>query len=271
MEQLVFILSTGRTGTKFLAEFLNSNYEDVVALHEPKPSYLLRIYSHAYLDGKVSSERMARLLRRKRRRLLQAVAANRLYVESNPFLVGFIDVLDSLTPEPIIIHIVRDPREFVRSAINHGSATGKKKLASTLIPCWFPNVRGVLDCDRQEKISPIARFAGQWVLVNRKLAQSGKRYPGYHLLRYEDIFDEHYSGLRQLCRILGLEFPDASESRVAPSQRINRSRLQQIGRWQNWTRAQCAELHRICTPLMQQYGYGHEADWLARVSAPVAG
>ena len=47
MNRMIFVLSTGRTGTKFLAEYFNNNYPDITALHEPKPSYLLRLMSNA--------------------------------------------------------------------------------------------------------------------------------------------------------------------------------------------------------------------------------
>jgi hypothetical protein len=260
LPKLAFILSSGRTGTKFLAEFLNANFETVLALHEPKPSYRLRLYAHAYWAGRVSPRRMAGVLRRHRGQTLREVDAD-LYVESNPFISGFIDVLDALGPAPIVFHIVRDPREFLRSAFNHGSASGRKWLVSRLLPYWFPDVRPALG---DEPFTPFSAFAGQWALVNQKLSEGGERCADYHLLRFEDIFDEAHSGLHRLCAVLGLPFP-GPEAALRPDRRINPGRLKRLGSWREWPRERCEILHRICGPLMAEYGYGGEAEWQEKI------
>lgn len=42
----IFIISTGRTGTKFLAKLLN-NYSSVFSVHEPRPHFLRLGYNYA--------------------------------------------------------------------------------------------------------------------------------------------------------------------------------------------------------------------------------
>lgn len=264
MTQTAFILSTGRTGTKFLAEYFSTNFDNVLALHEPKPSYLLRIYSNAHLSGHVSQQAMITLLRLMRRKRLHELSSD-LYIEANPFITGFLDVLPRVWPDPTIIHIVRDPRTYVRSANNHGSYSGTKWLVAQIIPYWFLNIRKLLGIDA--KLSPVGIFAGSWVLVNRWLYRTGSTLSNYHLIRFEDIFDDSFSGLRRLCRILGLKYPETAV-RVPPTRKINPGRLRRLGPWREWPDAQCHELHRICSPLMQEYGYGKEAEWLARVGKP---
>ena len=77
----VFVLSSGRTGTHFLAHYFNSNYDNVVALHEPKSTYLFRRYSNAYIAGKVPRERMIGVLRGARREVLDSLQTD-TYIES---------------------------------------------------------------------------------------------------------------------------------------------------------------------------------------------
>ena len=36
--------------------------------------------------------------------------------------------------------------------------------------------------------------------------------------------------------------------------------------WREWSEEQCATVHRIAGPLMSEYGYGQEPEWLARVA-----
>jgi hypothetical protein len=256
------ILSSGRTGTQFLAHYFDANFDGVVARHEPPPARWLRLASHAHMRGSLSSERLIALLAYKRRRFDDRLQAD-LYVESNPFLAGFADVLGEVWEEPTVIHVVRDPREHARSSLNHGTASGLKGLANRLLPFWYPDVRRILALDHRP--SWLERAAGVWSIVNTLLRNAAPRYDGYHLLHYEEIFDESHSGLRELCRILDLDYRDA-DAPVAPGDRINPAHLDVLPPWREWSQEQCVALDRICSPLMHEFGFGAEVEWRARVA-----
>jgi len=259
---VALVLSSGRTGTQFLARYFDANYEGVVARHEPPPSRSLRLVGHAYLAGAVSRETLAGFVRRKRRRALSAMTGT-LYLEANPYLACTIDVLAEAWPEAVVIHLVRDPREHVRSAINNGFASGLKGFANRRVPFWYPDVARLLALD--PSASDVARAAGQWALVNRRLRDQGRVHPAYHVLRYEDLFDEERSGLRALCEILGLDYCGDGAA-VAPSERFNESRHQRCPAWREWTPSECRELHAICAELMHEWRYGREPEWQSRVA-----
>ncbi len=260
-ERIALVLSAGRTGTKFLAEYLDANYPEVVARHEPKPSRSLRLASHAHMVGALSRERLVALLRRKRRRHVDPLHAT-LYVECNPFLSGYADVIGEVWTDPVIIHIVRDPREHVRSSLNHGTATGWKGLGNQFLPYWYPDVGRILNL---KGLGPIGMAAGVWVVMNRLLRDSSQRYRRYCLMHYEKIFDENHTGLREICERLGLEYRDA-DAAVSPNQRINAARLDVAAPWRDWPSADCQELERVCQPLMAEYGYGDEPEWRAKLA-----
>ena len=260
--RIALILSSGRTGTRFLAEYFEANFEGVVARHEPEPARSMRLVSHAQMAGSLPRGALVRLLRRKRRRYIDPIQAE-LYVESNPFLSGFIRVLGDVFEEPTVIHVVRDPRDQVRSSLNHGTGSGLKGLANRFVPYWYPNAPKLLQL--QDVSGWFGRAAGLWTLVNRELKLGGAGYPNYHLFRFEDVFDATSSGLRAICGALGLDYRD-SKQRLDPSTRINRGRLDRLPPWREWSPEQCAELCRICSPLMSEYGYGNEPEWLERVA-----
>ena len=219
--------------------------------------------SHAHMSGHLSNRQLRALLAYKRRRHDAGAGAD-WYVESNPFLVGFADVLGDAWKNPTIIHVVRDPREHARSALNHGTGRGLKALANRLLPFWFPDVRRVLHLDHRP--SWIEAAAGMWVIANQCLTAAAARYPEYHLLHYENIFDTSHSGLRELCQLLGLEYREAN-LKISPSKRINAARLEVMGHWRDWSADACREVERICQPMMREYGYGNEPEWLAKVSS----
>jgi hypothetical protein len=164
----------------------------------------------------------------------------------------------------VILHVVRDPREHARSALNHGTGRGLKAVANRLLPFWFPDVRRILELDHRP--SWIEAAAGMWAIANRCLSDAAHRYADYHLLRYESIFDADHTGLRELCGFLSLPFR-ASGAPVAPTERVNVGRHDALPPWREWSVADCRALHAICSPQMQRFGYGDEPEWLARVGA----
>jgi hypothetical protein len=257
------ILSSGRTGTRFLARYLDANFSGVTAVHEPAPSWRLRIASFARISGRLSREDLCARLRSARRRALDS-AGEGLYVESNPFLSGFVEVLDEVFHEPLVVHVVRDPRDSVRSALNHGVGRGAKALASRVVPYWYPNVRALLKLDHAPDW--IERAAGLWMILNRTIAEGGMHCRHYHRLRYEDLFDARNSGLHALCGWLGLEFPGPGAA-MTPTERVNPGRLDVMPAWPAWSASQCAAVERICRPGMDQFGYGNEPEWRQRVAS----
>jgi len=260
--QTAWIVSSGRTGTQFLAHYLAGNFDDVVAVHEPKPRISARLVSNAWAAGAAPRALPRALLRRKAARI--ASLTSRLYVESNPFLWGVVDLIDEVFAGAKIIHVVRDPREQVRSSLNHGTAAGLKGAANRWLPFWYPNVGSLAAVGRAPDW--LERAAGLWALVNERLRRVGTGCRDYHLLRYEDLFDEEYSGLRALGEHLGLGAPRV-DAPVDPGVRLNAGARDALPAWESWNDAQCGALHRICGPLMREYGYGEEPAWQRRVGA----
>jgi hypothetical protein len=263
MTRMAFIFSTGRTGTKFLAHYFNHNYHNVLALHEPRPSYPLRIAANACVAGHLPDETLLKLLRWARRSVLKEAQGYECYLEATPFIYGAVRVIDRFTSDPIILHVVRDPREVTRSAHNHASYHGIKHLVSRFIPYWFPPVGKIVD---RRSVSTIGLAAAKWQFINQTLADLGPSHGDYHVIRFETLFDENRTGIREICQILGLPYLE-SPSQVSADEKINPGRLHRLGHWRTWPEEACQELHRICSPLMQEYGYGGEAEWLAKVES----
>jgi len=258
-----FALSTGRTGTKFLAHYLDRNYPEVVAVHEPPGSRWLRIVANAYQASRVKRETAIGALRRARRRIITRPGDD-LYVESNPFLSGMVDLLGDVFSEPILIHIVRDPRTYVQSAANHGVTGGLKQVMNRWFPYWYPSVQGVAELAGCR--SPVSELAAFWVVINRHLANANGGAERYLRIGFEEIFDPSGSGLRAICDALGIEYREHNLV-LSSAERINPSRQHVLADWREWPAQWCRDLHHICSPLMQEYDYGREPDWLDRIAS----
>ncbi len=257
-----FILSTGRTATTFLAELFDG-HDDVQGLHEPKPSRILRMWSMAKLDGKVSEDHMASVLYKKRRSLYDPTDP-RVYIESNPFLIGFTETIHAVFRDPTIIHFVRDPRDFVTSALNHGNDRGLKHFFNTYVPYWMPDISSSVTGGNQE-LSLLEKTAAYWALANRQLVEYGKRHPdNYRLFRYEDVFGDNSEGMSDLIRFIGFD-PDKVRDSSVSEAGVNKSRYNATPKWLDWKSEECKSIDNICEPLMSEFGYGQEEEWRKRL------
>lgn len=267
----VFILSTGRTGTVYLADILNQ-LDGVLAAHEPKPSRVLNAWTTAYLEGKVADRFMAAALAGKRQNL--ANLDLEFYVESNNFIAGFASSLDQVFKNASVIHIVRDPRDFVTSLTNRGDASGIRGLFNKYVPYWAYRPKGV----RKSKLTAYTRPAYRWMAINQFLSDWGKNHPSnYHFFKFEEVFDKKNPvKLKPLLRAIGLtdkqisRLDFAAKPRPAkasfslldkPASSQNQSKIQIMAKWRNWSQADKQAVADICEPLMRRYGYGGEPDW----------
>ena len=258
-EQLrsVFVVSSGRTGTNAIAHYLGECFEDVTALHEPKPSRNLRVLSTARLANRKTSGQLAEALARSRRSICQNLSTS-VYVESNPYLFGFIDVLPEVFNAPLLLHIVRDPRTMIRSALNFKSQRGIKWFFSRFVPNWIlkPELLEASPEKTWSQMSHVERIAWYWVTVNSHIQNMSKHFPDRsRRIKYEDLFQPDGSGIRDVASWIGLkEKPDLLDGML--QERFNASRGREIGSWDNWPEEDRRTVYKVCGELMEEYGYG---------------
>jgi hypothetical protein len=266
-----FVLSTGRTGTVYIADLLNQ-LDGVVALHEPKPSRVLNAWTTAFLEGRVAGRFMATALFVKRRKTLKNIRAD-LYVESNNFIAGFADALHDVFENPTVIHLVRDPRDFATSLTNRGDDRGLRGFFNRYVPCWAYVPAGL----KKRQLTPLTRPAYRWVAINEYLNTYGKSHPNYHFFKFEEVFGKNdQTELKRLLRAIGLGTKQISQLDFQakarsdqpkfslldrPSTSTNASKHQTMPKWRDWSAEQRHAFEKICGPLMREYGYGEEPEW----------
>jgi len=258
-KKTVLVLSTGRTGTNFIGELFN-RHPNVTAFHEPRPSRIIRMWSIARIEGKAARDDIAEVLFSKRRKLLASVDTP-IYVESNPYLFGAADCLNEIFENPVIINIVRDPRDYIKSSLNHGNARGLKYFLNRFVPFWYPKTYKILGLPKGESL--VVRNAQYWHILNHWLKSSLHNLENYHEFRFEDLF--HASDtieLKRLARAIGIEESFIDKSDLSAT---NRSVDNAIASWQEWSREDCRSLEDLCRPIMDRHGYGKEAEWLAKI------
>jgi hypothetical protein len=258
----LFVVSTGRTGTQFLADLFGRL--GARASHEPGPKWL-RLVSNAHVAGRLSSERAARLVGHVRRNEVEQAGAPP-WVESSCLVYGLVDPLLAGFPDAHVVQVVRDPRSYVRSAMGWGAyRAGGRPLNVVpfrrLAPSQF-RPRSVRRRLQWAGESQFERLCWAWAAMNRSMREQGSGSSRFSVVRYEDLFDPERSGptLHSLCALAGFEADDATLSRLA-ERRINAgTRTPEIPEWSRWTPAERRRLVRECADEAARYGYDLDGD-----------
>ena len=144
-----FIISSGRTGTKFLANFFKNLSPDIDARHEPPPNILKLKWQ--FTSGKISLEKAITKFKKIRGSLYSNIKKD-IYIEATPQLRFLIPVIRNVFDNYKIVFIIRDGRDWLRSAMNRGiysSIINKIPLPiinalRMIIPheIWLPKTKG---------------------------------------------------------------------------------------------------------------------------------
>jgi hypothetical protein len=256
LDKVVVILSTGRTGTKALAHYFNTSYDNVTALHEPRPSRHLRVLSNRAMAKGMTPADAVRTLSKARSSLLASLTRP-LYIESNWYIYAFLDALRPVFGDRTqVLHVVRDPRTYVPSMLNYGTYKGLKAVATKFLPYWYIRPEQIVanPPKRWAQMSEAERLAWHWHVVNKELDRAQGMFGNdYLFMRYEDLFAPDGFGLAKLLPWIGLPKNVALLEKIR-GERVNAS----TGKSSAWSKidpdARRAVLD-MCGEQMRRYGY----------------
>lgn len=237
----VFVTSTGRTGTDFITWLVNAHVDNAWSLHEPKPAFRRRSYE---LRARAPT-RYERLYFQWPRRWRHARRPEHWYVETNYHLHAAMHLMRACFPGALIVHIVRDGREVVRSWLNRYRYIRDTHVTPFHVPgdaaqAWWRDW------------NPLQKLAWYWVNVNRTAAAQGPDM----WFRYETLFDAERSPLLDLLdRMPGTHY-DPAAIRAAFSRPVNASPPNRLfPPYEDWPRAWREQFWEIAGEEMQRLGY----------------
>ena len=248
-----FILSTGRTGTMLIGWFFDRYAANAQALHEPFPN--LRDVALQFAYGHVTQARTVRRLRRARHHWVRCQGNRLVYLESNNRIWSLVPALRIVFPGCRIVHLIRDGRSFVPSAMVHrGGWFGPDDRVPRLEATGLPSdPYGGRWCT----MSQVEKCAWLWQKQNRRIAASLEGLDDVYTMRFEDLFSpEKRSGhLGRLIEIVGADvgLSDDELNRVAATRR--NASGQAAGHRYIWTTADWDRFIAIAGDLMRLFGY----------------
>lgn len=254
--KVTVIVSTGRTGTNFFATLLDRPELGLIAKHEPPPT--LGDLGNDFITGRKSIERTKRIILRDRAEIFGAIE-NKTYIESNSGLIFLLPALKELIPNLKVIHVVRNPIDFVQSGVNR-SYRSKGKTFQTyaeeknwkLRPTDFPD-----HAEDWSAMDVYERFMWTWAFKNDCAARFVRENPSIALgVRFEDIFQSaDHSGFRTIMDFMGLTDLATKFGPNDFKHIVNGSQATFAEPFEKWPSRRKASLERICGPVVRGWDY----------------
>jgi len=236
-----FILGFGRSGTAFMAHFLDQA-RGAYVFHEP---VLEDFYAHMRAHYSLTTgESYIQGFRKKEIYLRTRGLTPGVYGEANSNLRCHAHAIKKAFPEAAILHLVRDGREVVRSHVSRRTMTIKNPFSMQMHPVksdkWsteWPNM------DR------FARMCWYWQEENSRLRSAiGKTIQFEKILSSYEYFR---SEVLEACHI----HIDKKEWEMAVASPRNITSNFQMPKWEDWTPEQQNTFKEICGDEMAKCGY----------------
>lgn len=189
----VFVVSTGRTGTKFFETFFNNIDQHTFAVHEPQPDFFdLSIEKHR---NKKTKKSITEYIFQKRDAYLRSFCAQRIkrYVECNPFLSLLLPETKAVFSQAKFIVVTRRPETYVKSALNksplddgafyfYGEKDKRKRLKAS-------DIENDPHQNTWNTFSRMQKIAWYWNTCNRILIDFKNKNEAICLhIHFEDLF-----------------------------------------------------------------------------------
>jgi len=259
----VLVVSTGRTGTKFIASYFNKYIDDFFAIHEPFPK--IDLISSKYFAGKMSyhcAKKKIHWRRQFMQRELYKVNHNN-YLESNPALWSLIPIMREIIPNVKIIHIIRDGRTWLRSGYSR-KFDGKGNLIKDRHGIFWKFTSDDFPHDEYyghwSYMNMIEKLSWIWKIKNETILNDIKSDSDAITVKFEDIFNEENDckGIQSIVDFISKDYPLNLnvDDMVAPlKNKINRTSGFQLPEYTRWTVNQKKSFEGIAGNLMHQLGY----------------
>ena len=232
-----FITSTGRTGTDFFTYLFSEVVKNSWSQHEPKPAFRRRSYAFLSREPGWYDELYFRLSRE----WFNLGKDKDWYVETNYHLFDATNLIRSVYPDALTIHIIRDGRQVVRSWLNRYRYISNDHITAFHLP-------GDPAQELWPNWNPVQKLAWYWKTVNQRAAQLQPDL----FLRFEDIFCAEESVVFQILK--SMEYEEAAVKK-ALTRRVNSSRHDFVPKFDNWPNEWQQQFWEIAGDEMVHLGY----------------
>ncbi|WP_440903943.1 hypothetical protein ACMZOO_14020 [Catenovulum sp. SX2] len=255
-----FIISTGRTGTRFLADKLSKYANHALVHHEPQPNLQKEAFEY-YSQGKVDSDYCA-LFKMNRLNMLDELRSlgRSTYIESNGGITFMLPHICSLFKSCNVIHIVRDPRTWIPSAYSRTQIrNGKSELKYLRDSSWVVSPQNLENDpyrNRWQNMNLIERLSWIWEFKNRYVLDKVASDCETLMLRYEDVFEAlDCDSKKKILEVCQVDLQVLSKEKILEdfNDKINQTSKFELDNYLNWAKDDVLKCDAIVTQLRNRF------------------
>jgi len=256
--EFFFILALGRSGTNFLASLLNKD-PNALVYHEPyiDDRKLIGLRYSGCFNKVVNNS-----LEKRFKNLLKKDTEFKIYGEVNSYLRYEIEWLRKKF-NPIIIHLIRDGRDYLRSAYIRTVYTPKEIQLPIIPHDKDPYAEKWQDMTRFQKL------CWYWMHTNEFLSKKIKNF-----VRFENLMIDYDYFNKKILKPTGLNISyecwkkEVKKPRNTSRRRTLRKKIKQniffweraesikpIPQWTEWDELKIEQFQEICGRTMKKFGY----------------
>jgi len=254
----VFILSTGRSGSKFIHTLLSKS-DELQSYHEAFPN--LQYFSNYAYHNQSKREVLIKMIEAARMELiLDEFNNNKIFVESNQCLVFFAYPLADLFKKSKFIHIIRHPGDFIVSAVKKGWHMNDS--------IWEAGRVKLKDMAKWNAMSQIERLAWTWSVTNQFIHDFGASIGDekFTAFRIEDIYSDK-NQVHSLLNFIGAEIkiPDdvirdvqnkkINELVIHRDEPANMKKVLNFPEYKKWDNENKEIMKKYVKPMSDEFGY----------------
>ncbi len=297
----VFINSTGRTGTQFLAKVMSKMIDDCSSFHEPgtpwiskpdkwltqikqfglyhmtlgqlKASHSMFKLSAERIRGNLNDEQIKKYIIHMREEFIKQIESE-IYVESSGHIYGLLDILDDLFENSKFVFIIRDPRNWIRSALNTYEYIlyGPLDLKFANLSIKASDLPKDNYYNYWEQMSLFEKYCWYYNKLNSYVIGKMEGKSNFKIFRYEDLFseetrDQNFKNMLDFAA----DFPDGFQRKINYRPELmarkvhSNSEDKKIAHWKGWESSKAEILEKHCSSWMDKYNYGLENEWLNKL------
>lgn len=263
--QPILILSTGRTGTIFLARLFADLYPEAASYHERGNSRPIQILTNLHFSHLFPKSGLKAAWKIFKGNEIES-CEKKFHIDANNFLYGLASIAPELYPNLKVLHIVRDPRNYVTSQLNFSRQKRTSFIGNYLVPFWQPNpfLVGELPLSRFFNFTRFEKYCWVWDFKNRMMSQLETSSVAYLRIQFEDLFEKNpEETFSRITDFFGLSRKSGIKERF--HEPANTSKTTFFPEWHNWTPRMALQLQSLCGKQMAKYGYGNEPEWIKKL------
>jgi hypothetical protein len=260
-EYVVFV-STGRTGTKFLADYFSQYTTNILSLHEPCEETLPLGVN--FYKKKVSLSKAVSIFKKSRYGIQHRLFRENksILVESDGNLRYLLPVVKEVSPDVKIIYIIRNPYDYVRSFASRSmNRDGINIPRYSLDENWHVLPHEVNDkrvASQWGTLDIIQKGAWNWNFQNKLIINQLGIFNNTLVMRFEDLFDpdNDYQGFSDIVNFIDSGINFNIENIKAPlREKKNESRQFLVADNEQWKDSQRSFLVEVAGDLMREFKY----------------